>query len=73
MNKLYDYYYASHEYSRRYPKPNRSTLEFLLRNGAEKAENILDYGCGNGRYALPLLQQTQAQWSGASAFIPALV
>ncbi|MFA7061961.1 MAG: class I SAM-dependent methyltransferase [Pedobacter sp.] len=61
MNKLYDYYYASHEYSRRYPKPNRSTLEFLLRNGAEKAENILDYGCGNGRYALPLLQQTQAQ------------
>ncbi|MEI6205651.1 MAG: class I SAM-dependent methyltransferase [Desulfuromonadales bacterium] len=60
MNKLYDYYYTSREYSRRYPKPNRSTLEFLFRHGAGKATNILDYGCGNGRYALPLLQQTQA-------------
>lgn len=61
MHRLYDDYFISHDYSRRYPKPNKATLEFLLRHGAENAANILDYGCGNGRYALPLLQQTQAQ------------
>ena len=64
MRDLYDYYYTSHEYSRRHPKPNNSTLKFLFENGAGAAGNILDYGCGNGRYALPLLQSTQAQLTG---------
>ncbi|HSY27520.1 MAG TPA: class I SAM-dependent methyltransferase [Burkholderiaceae bacterium] len=60
MADLYDHYYVSHEYSKRYPKPNETTLEFLFGNGAENARNVLDYGCGNGRYALPLLQKTSA-------------
>jgi len=60
MADLYDRYYISHEYSKRYPKPNATTLEFLFANGAGNARNLLDYGCGNGRYALPLLQKTDA-------------
>jgi SAM-dependent methyltransferase len=64
MITLYDDYYASREYSRRYPRPNRSTLNFLLRYGARQARTILDYGCGNGRYALPLLQSTMASLTG---------
>ena len=72
MTELYNYYYTSHEYSRRYPKPNRSTLEFLLRHGAGKAEHILDYGCGNGRYALCLLKRTKARLTGYDISQPAI-
>ncbi|MDE2429141.1 MAG: class I SAM-dependent methyltransferase [Burkholderiales bacterium] len=61
MTDLYDRYYASHEYKKRYPEPNQSTLHFLFNNGAAEADDILDYGCGNGRYTLPLLQQTNAK------------
>lgn len=64
MAALYDDYYTSLDYRKRYPRPNRATLEFLLRNGAVAAERVLDYGCGNGRYALPLLQQTGAHVTG---------
>jgi len=62
--ELYDIYYLSGEYRHRYPKPNRSTLEFLLKHGAASATRILDFGCGNGRYALPLLQRTNARVVG---------
>lgn len=72
MNALYDYYFTTHAYSCRYPKPNRCTLEFLLKNGAQHAANILDYGCGNGRYALALLQRTQARLIGYDISQPAL-
>jgi SAM-dependent methyltransferase len=64
MTDLYDRYYTSHEYQKRYPKPNQSTLHFLFDNGANTARDILDFGCGNGRYALPLLQQTAARLTG---------
>jgi len=61
MTELYDHYFTSHEYDQRYPKPNRSTLKFLFEQGAGEARDILDYGCGSGRYALPLLQTTQSR------------
>lgn len=64
MTDLYDRYYTSHEYEKRYPKPNQGTLHFLFANGASTAQDILDFGCGNGRYALPLLQQTNASLTG---------
>jgi SAM-dependent methyltransferase len=61
MAVLYDAYYKSMDYSRRYPKPNRSTWKLLMNWGADEAESILDFGSGNGRYTLPLLQQTRAR------------
>ncbi|MCH8621046.1 class I SAM-dependent methyltransferase [Undibacterium sp. TS12] len=64
MTDLYDHYYTSHAYEKRYPKPNQSTLHFLFEHGAREARDILDFGCGNGRYALPLLQATSARLTG---------
>jgi SAM-dependent methyltransferase len=64
MAALYDDYFTSRDYQRRYPQPNRATLAFLLRHGAAGASRVLDYGCGDGRYALPLLERTAAQVTG---------
>jgi SAM-dependent methyltransferase len=64
MSRLYNHYFSSHAYAQRYPAPNRATLQFLLENGAHGASRILDYGCGNGRYALALLHTTQAHLTG---------
>lgn len=64
MGRLYDHYFSSHAYAQRYPVPNRATLQYLLTNGGHTAKRILDYGCGNGRYALALLQTTQATLVG---------
>lgn len=60
MAALYDAYYRSSDYDRRYPRPNRATLDLLFEHGAAEARDILDFGCGNGRYTLPLLQRTRA-------------
>jgi len=64
IKELYDFYYTTREYHKRYPKANQATLEFLLENGGRQASSILDFGCGNGRYALPLLQLTKARITG---------
>ncbi|MFC5498080.1 methyltransferase domain-containing protein [Caenimonas terrae] len=64
MATLYDHYFASHDYRKRYPRPNRATLRFLLDRGAGNAGRVLDYGCGDGRYGLPLLQLGAAHLTG---------
>ncbi len=64
MTKVYDYYFSSAAYERRYPMPNRATLEFILGHGAREAGSILDFGCGNGRYAMALLQACKARITG---------
>ena len=65
MRKTYDSYFASQDYKRRYPSPNQSTLQFLLDHGqAASAKSILDVGCGDGRYALALLDATAANITG---------
>jgi SAM-dependent methyltransferase len=80
MRRTYDQYFDGQAYRRRYPRPNQATLDYLLANGARDAARILDFGCGNGRYALSLLALTHARVtaydiSGASlhAFAEALV
>jgi SAM-dependent methyltransferase len=61
MTALYDHYFTSHEYDKRYPKPNQSTLKFLFKHGARESKDLLDFGCGSGRYTFPLLQSTQSR------------
>jgi tRNA (uracil-5-)-methyltransferase TRM9 len=58
-NEQYTKYYGSGAYDRRYPRANHFTLE-AIRYTLEKIHSkpalskILDFGCGSGRYAIPL-------------------
>ena len=54
----YNQYFTSGVYKQRYPKTNSCTVEFIDRyiNRTDHT-HILDYGCGSGRYLMPLLQQ----------------
>ena len=61
MARLYDHYYASHAYDLRYPRPNPGVMRFLLEHGAADARNILDFGCGSGRYGMALLERGSAR------------
>lgn len=72
MEGLYDHYFACQDYQKRYPTPNTATLDFLFSHGVGKASQILDFGCGNGRYALALLQRTQATVTGYDISVAAI-
>jgi 2-polyprenyl-3-methyl-5-hydroxy-6-metoxy-1,4-benzoquinol methylase len=57
----YNQYFASGAYDDRYPQSNSHTLQILLNHIHQfPSPHILDFGCGDGRYALPLLQRTNA-------------
>ena len=60
MRRTYDLYFLGGDYGRRYPRPNAATLGFVLANGGRDAQRILDFGCGDGRYCLALLEHTRA-------------
>ncbi len=60
----YDLYFATRHYDHRYPVPNPATLAFLRAHGLHHAQSMLDLGCGNGRYALPLLGPECASLTG---------
>ncbi len=64
IEQPYDHYFASRTYEARYPAPNPSTLDFLWRNGVEAARTVLDVGCGNGRYAMPVIERSAADFVG---------
>jgi SAM-dependent methyltransferase len=64
MRTLYDHYFSSTAYRQRYPFPNPATLQFVLANGAQQAKAILDVGCGDGRYAIALLNVVDAHITG---------
>lgn len=57
----YDRYFSSHLYDKRYPGSNPSSLATVVREIRQGRKNILDLGCGNGRYAAPLLERTDAR------------
>ncbi|HSW18333.1 MAG TPA: class I SAM-dependent methyltransferase [Ramlibacter sp.] len=61
MERLYDVYFASRDYEQRYPRPNAGTLDFLWRHGVALARHVVDVGCGNGRYAMPVLGRSRAR------------
>ncbi|MEJ7931966.1 class I SAM-dependent methyltransferase [Ramlibacter sp. AN1015] len=64
LRDLYDAYYASRDYERRYPRANHGTLAFMWRHGAARARCVLDVGCGSGRYAMPVLAAGNARVVG---------
>lgn len=53
----YDLYFQSGVYERRYPAPNRATLRLVEELIARHGDHVLDFGCGSGRYAVPLALQ----------------
>lgn len=70
IGQSYDQYYASGLYEKRYPVANQNVLNFILHILEQEEIRLqdqdgkpvfLDFGCGNGRYLLPLLRNSQ--WS----------
>ncbi|MBV9859203.1 MAG: class I SAM-dependent methyltransferase [Alphaproteobacteria bacterium] len=57
MRRSYDRYYATGLYASRYPTPNPHVLELILSELGPAGGSILDFGCGSGRYALPLAME----------------
>jgi tRNA (uracil-5-)-methyltransferase TRM9 len=49
----YTKYYSSGAYDRRYPRANHFTLK-AIQTRITSASKVLDFGCGSGRYTLPL-------------------
>ena len=64
----YHAYYTSGLYQDRYPTANplvlRTILDTYEPNDLPYKANILDYGCGDGRYMLPLFHTTKANLIG---------
>lgn len=58
--RAYERYFASGFYDQRYPRHNAQSLATILNIGRD-ARAILDFGCGDGRYVLPLLHTTKAR------------
>jgi SAM-dependent methyltransferase len=54
LRRSYDRYYETGLYDRRYPVSNRRILELILSELGPAGGRVLDFGCGSGRYALPL-------------------
>jgi len=53
----YDLYYETGYYAQRYPRANQRVMGVLRKLITDKAiRRVLDYGCGNGRYLVPVLQ-----------------
>jgi SAM-dependent methyltransferase len=59
MDSAYEKYFSAGAYSLRYPGPNSRALSLILQH-ARNSKSVLDFGCGNGRYVLPLLASTSA-------------
>lgn len=49
----YHTYFTSGHYDKRYPHPNLTTWHRILLS-LPKAAHVIDFGCGSGRYLLPL-------------------
>ena len=59
MQDAYGQYYHSGLYEQRYPCISSHAFSRLIRD-LDGCKRILDFGCGSGRYLLPLLEQTEA-------------
>jgi tRNA (uracil-5-)-methyltransferase TRM9 len=59
--EAYALYFKSGAYERRYPGPNPATLALLLDTVDRHGMRILDFGCGSGRYAIPVARSRPVQ------------
>ena len=62
MARVYDKYFSTGFYHLRYPDANKNTLHYIyteLQKLESGPKHILDFGCGSGRYLLPILKNTQ--------------
>ena len=53
LGDVYTRYFASGSYDRRYPRPNARVMAAIAPH-LDLGAHLLDYGCGSGRYLLPL-------------------
>lgn len=60
MIESYDAYFRSGLYHARYPRPNRRTLR-IVRRHLGQGGRLLDFGAGEGRYALDLAERDGAR------------
>jgi tRNA (uracil-5-)-methyltransferase TRM9 len=49
----YEFYFASGNYDRRYPRPNSNVLR-IARGLLPRGGHLIDFGCGSGRYLMAL-------------------
>ncbi len=64
ITRNYDEYYKTGLYKYRYPTPNEEVFSLVTRSVEEVGNRVLDFGCGDGRYAAPLLDHTDARVVG---------
>ncbi|MBF0305979.1 MAG: class I SAM-dependent methyltransferase [Alphaproteobacteria bacterium] len=64
ISASYDVYYGSGLYASRYPRPNAWVLNLVEDLLGEGSPMVLDFGCGEGRYAAPLLERSAARLIG---------
>jgi tRNA (uracil-5-)-methyltransferase TRM9 len=57
----YETYFETGLYETRYPAPNAATLRTVRSLIGRRRCRVLDFGCGSGRYAAPLLEGTGAE------------
>lgn len=64
MRYSYDRYFSTGLYASRYPVPNPHLLNLILAEIGPAGGRVLDFGCGNGRYALALARRPGMQVFG---------
>lgn len=64
ITATYDRYHGTGFYARRYPAPNQACLRRIVELIGTCGNRVLDFGCGDGRYAAPLLDRTEARVLG---------
>ncbi|KXF83054.1 class I SAM-dependent methyltransferase [Enterovibrio coralii] len=61
----YDDYFEFGLYDTRYPRANKRVLKLISQLiNKHNVTNVLDFGCGNGRYLAPLLNKTSSTFMG---------
>ena len=69
MAAMYDKYFRTGFYEQRYPRENKKTLLTILSVLAELNKikkgprHILDFGCGDGRYLVPMLNHVDDEFT----------